>query len=156
MIDLTTSLWVALMTIVALFTLIPSKLELGRRAVLMACLAGIGILSYRSINARAGQPTPIPIFAIQETLVLGFYPEKETNQMYVWIKREGETIPKTFVLAFDEKTLGQLMALRSAHGGKPFYVNMGTFRKGFGRLVDGEGTGIEIQDTLRLPPKEGQ
>lgn len=156
MIDIITSLYIFLAVVVALFTLIPSKLEIGRRLVLMSALCGIALLSYRSINSRAGLPTVMPNFQKHQVLMLGHFPDKEQGLLYVWMRvNEGET-PKTYVLGLNRKNLAKLEGLRSKHKGKPYYTAVTTKkngRRGLHKYDDQSNIDIEIDTSVQLPPK---
>ena len=153
MIDLITSLWVLLILVVAGFSLIPSKLELSRRLVLLVALAGVGALSYRSINARAGMPTTIPGFDKEVVLMLGFFVDAEAKVIYVWLKQEHDVVPKTYVLGLNKKNLMELKKGRGKHRGKPYYTKITTKVKGTGRLIDKSNTFIKFHEGVLLPKK---
>lgn len=119
----------------------------------MLVLAGIGVLSYRSINSRAGLPVPMPILD-KEVLFISYFPDQESGKIYVWLQIQEGTTPKTYVFKYSDESAKKLKGLRTKNKGKPVVIKLTTKRKSkiTDRLKD-QHIEIQVDDGVRLPPK---
>jgi hypothetical protein len=110
------------------------------------------MLSYRVMNMVYGQPALLQD-DIDNALILGYWPDKENNTMYVWIKHNKQHKPISYSMPYSIKLHKSLQQGRKQHEGKPYRAEI----KGrsyplerFRESIDD----IEITPMEMLPPKE--
>lgn len=156
MIDYGSPLIIFGLSVLAMFALIPSKLELGRKLVLLAFVAGVSLLSFRSINSRSGLPTPMPELKNNRTLIISYLSDGANDTIYMWLRLEGETIPKTFSLPYSEKLHKELKKNRTKYKGKPYFAEVtAKVRKGTKRFEKRE-VDFEISPAPSIPEKKAK
>ena len=108
MVDNTTPIVIFVLISIAMILLLFFKGQAWKKAAVIGVLFWCGVMSYRSINSRAGLPVIIDSLNKEEVTLLGYHPDMETSQIYIWVIRGDSKIPETLRISYSENNKKQL------------------------------------------------
>jgi hypothetical protein len=143
-----TSIMLFGMMIIATLIVLTSVMVNYKKVLVMAIMIGCSVLTYRAFNSFYGQPKIYELSDTEKTKLIGFYIDKKSDAIYLWMKKSTDPSPLSYRVLYTKKLAKTLRALQSRYKGQPSDIEInGKFKP---LNPTGQDTEIDIKDLPKV------